>query len=192
MKHNWAFWLCTVFFTNNESEAFLSYCSILNDLNYIGDLRALHSNSHFAAEHHVVTTLFAETVYWFLTPFVSSNTFGRSEPFLLLSYKNNTLLITFMNAFKMTEIYNTYNYFTWCPQEMWLILQITRRDCWQKAPIQDFKRTYGKYFGKHCKLNMYLCGNKKVSNMCSYNSINKMKKNSIINFVFGCVHLWEI
>lgn len=145
MKHNWAFWLCTVDFIDSESKAFLSYCSILNDFNYIGDLRALNENSHFAAKHGAVWTLFAEAVYGFLTTFLSSNSLGRSEPFFILPCKNNRFLITFMkwfqndwnayiSLFRMMSSRNvTSDYFV-----------NNRKNLLAKAPIWDFKRTYEK------------------------------------------------
>lgn len=39
-------------------------------------------------------------------------------------------------------------------------------------------------FSKHWKLNMYLCVNKNVSNICSHNSVN-----TIIKAVISTLHL---
>lgn len=45
-------------------------------------------------------------------------------------------------------------------------------------------------FSKHCKLNMYLCVNKNVSNICSHNSVNAMKK-AVISTLHLDVYFYE-
>lgn len=46
-------------------------------------------------------------------------------------------------------------------------------------------------FNKHWKLNMYLCVNKNVSNICSHNSVNTMKK-AVISTLNLDVYFYEI